>query len=128
MDENELKDRAKKLSGEFVAAMIAAVSAAGSQKALSERTGIHQSRISDYSNGNYDFSNLTVGTLIRLFPDLEIIYQHGQEKLAGAEEVFDKMEKRILAMFRKLDDDEKVLCFEMMSRTFGEKFKEETDR
>ncbi len=125
MDENELKDRAKKLSGEFVAAMIAAVSAAGSQKALSEQTGIHQSRISDYSNGNYDFSNLTVGTLIRLFPDLEIIYHHGQENLAGAEEVFDKMEKRILAMFRKLGDDEKVLCFEMMSRTFGEKFKEE---
>ena len=77
-------------------------------------------------NGNYDFNNLTIGTLIKLFPNLEIIYHSGQENPTGAGEVFDKMEKRMLAMFRKLNDDDKVICFEMMSRTFGEKFKEES--
>ena len=125
MDEETVKDRASKLAAVFVAAMASAVSAAGSQKALSKLTGIHQSRISDYTNGNYDFNNLTVGTLIKLFPDLEIIYHAGNANSAGAEQVFDKMEKRILAMFRQLDDDDKVLCFEMMSRTFGDKFKED---
>ena len=107
MDEDHVKERAKKLSAAFIAAMASAISTAGSQKALSERVGIHQSRISDSVDGNYDLNNITVGTLITI------------------EEFFDKMEKRILAMFRKLGDDEKVLCFEMMSRTFGERFKEE---
>lgn len=126
MDEDQVKERASRLGAVFVAAMSTAVSAAGSQKALSEITGIHQSRISDYMNGNYDFNNLTIGTLIKLFPNLEIIYHSGQENPTGAGEVFDKMEKRMLAMFRKLNDDDKVICFEMMSRTFGEKFKEES--
>lgn len=125
MDEDHVKERTKKLSAAFIAAMASAISTAGSQKALSERVGIHQSRISDYVNGNYDLNNITVGTLIKIFPELEIIYHADQRHSAGAEEVFDKMEKRILAMFRKLGDDEKVLCFEMMSRTFGERFKEE---
>ena len=124
MNDDSIRKRTDKLGTMFVVAMASAISAAGSQKALSVSTGIHQSRISDYTNGNYDFDHLTVGTLIKLFPHLEIIYHTDNVQSMGADQVFDKMEKRILAMFRQLDDDNKVLCFEMMSRTFGAKFKE----
>ena len=99
---------------------------AGSQKNFSEKTGIHQSRISDYANANYDFRNITVGTLIRLFPELNIIYRTGQES-NPSNEIFDIMEKRLLKIFQGLDLNKKVQCFEMMSRTFGEKFVEDAE-
>ena len=127
MNDTSLRNRSSKLSEAFVAAMAAAVSAAGSQKALSELTGIHQSRISDYANGQYDFNNLTVGTLIKLFPELEIIYHAGKHPGSDADQIFDKMEKRIMTMFRQLCDEDKLLCFEMMSRTFGQKFEDEKE-
>ena len=62
------------LADDFLEAMKEALKAYGSQKSFSQASGIHQSRISDYSNGNYDFENLTVGTLHKLFPNMRIIY------------------------------------------------------
>lgn len=67
---------------------------------------------------------MTIGTLIKLFPELEILYfrQPGE---ATADAMAEAVERRLLAMFRRLSTDNKVLCFEMMSRTFGNEFKQE---
>lgn len=121
--EEQLKLKTDMLAGDFVRAMAEAIKKAGSQKNMSEATGIHQSRISDYANGNYDFSNLTIGSLIRMFPDLSIVYfpQNGAPTCSDA---IRAIESRMLTMFWRLNVDDQVRCFEMMSRTFGERFKE----
>lgn len=122
--EEELSRLSKIFAEAFQAAMAESIRRAGSQKKLAEETGIHQSRISDYANGLYDFGSMTIGTLIKLFPELEILYfrQPGE---ATADAMAEAVERRLLAMFRRLSTDNKVLCFEMMSRTFGNEFKQE---
>ena len=122
--EDELSRLSKIFAEAFQAAMTEAIRRAGSQKKLSEETGIHQSRISDYANGQYDFGNMTIGTLIKLFPELEILYFR-QPNDAAADAMAEAVERRMLAMFRRLSTDNKVLCFEMMSRTFGNEFRTE---
>ena len=72
MKEEEIEDRVKELYSFFIKAISESIKEAGSQKNFSEKVGIHQSRISDYANANYDFKNITVGTLIRLFPEIQI--------------------------------------------------------
>ena len=119
--EEERTAAGKAFGGAFRRAMLEAIRRAGSQKKLSEETGIHQSRISDYVNGQYDFSGVTVGTLIKLFPELEILYFE-QPPSATEGDVGEAVERRLRAMFRRLSADEKVLCFEMISRTFGGEF------
>lgn len=104
--------------GAFRKAMLEAIRRAGSQKKLSEETGIHQSRISDYVNGQYDFSGIAIGTLIKLFPELDILYFQ-RVPFAMEDDIGEAVERRMLAMFRRLSADDKVLCFEMMSRMFG---------
>lgn len=95
----------------------------GSQKNLSDITGIHQSRISGYLNGTFDFNNLSIGTLIKLFPQLQISYfDTVKENADTSDEVFDLMEKRLLKMFRRLNAEDRILAFEMFSRTFGNKY------
>ena len=115
----------KAFAKDFRAAMLKAIQKAGSQKKLAEETGIHQSRISDYANGQYDFGSLTVGTLIKLFPELEILYFRSKLQAENDDDMAAAIERRMLAMFRSLPTENKVLCFEMMSRTFGDRFAEE---
>ena len=108
------------LSDDFLQAMSEAIKEYGSQKAMAEATGIHQSRISDYVNGNYEFENLTVGTLVKLFPGMRIVYREGEKKTPdGAMEV---LETRLLKIFRRLSVENKVLCFERVARTYGDGF------
>ena len=49
-----------------------AVRRAGSQTALAQRTGMNQSRISDYCRGRFAVENMTIGVLTRLFPKMLI--------------------------------------------------------
>lgn len=121
MTEEELKEKAKILSDAFMRAMAAAISESGSQKNFSDVTGIHQSRISDYVNGNYDFQNLNVGTLIKLFPDLEIIYSKNRPS-QPQDNAIDMLEKRLLIIFRGLDTERKISCYENVVRSYGEPF------
>ena len=116
-------EKIKSLESEFITAMKRLIEEKGSQKNLSEITGIHQSRISGYLNGTFDFNNLSIGTLIKLFPQLQISYFDTANATADtSSEIFDMLEKRLLKMFRRLNAEDKILAFEKMSRTFGDKY------
>lgn len=116
-------EKIKSLESEFLAAMKRLIEENGSQKNLSQATGIHQSCVSGYVNGSYDFSKLTLGTLIKLFPQLQISYFDTANATADtSSEIFDMLEKRLLKMFRRLNAEDKILAFEKMSRTFGDKY------
>ena len=120
MTEDDMIKQTKRLEAVFKAAVEEAISTAGTQKKLAEQTGIHQSRISDYSNGNYDFSNLTVGTLIKLFPNLDIIYN--PEAAAISDDAITAIEHRLLTLFRRLPVNDKILCYENIAKTYGDTF------
>lgn len=132
MIEDHFIEQKKRLSDAFEAAMADAIKAAGTQKKLAEQTGIHQSRISEYSQGNYDFSNLTVGTLIKLFPNLDIVYNINEA--GNNDEAISAIEQRLLTLFRRLPVNDKILCYENIAKTYGDTFeatqqrKEETKK
>lgn len=107
--------RQSELTEAFSRAVARAIKKSGSQKELAAQTGIHQSRISDYVNSRYDFSNLTVGTLIRLFPKLDIIYNTHDGASADSDRLLEEMEKRIIANFRHLSLSDKIVLFEEIS-------------
>lgn len=62
------------LSEDFIAAMSEAIRRYKTQKAFAEATGIHQSRISAYATGKIKFEELSVSTLLKMFPELHITY------------------------------------------------------
>ena len=120
MTEDDIIKQTRRLEEAFKSAVADAITSAGTQKKLAEQTGIHQSRISDYSNGNYDFSNLTVGTLIKLFPHLEIIYN--QDEPVADDDAMTAIEHRLLTLFRRLPVNDKILCYENVAKTYGDTF------
>ena len=123
MLEERISEQTLRLGKAFTVAVAEAIAKAGSQKKLSDAIGIHQSRISDYVNGNYDFSNLTIGTLIRLFPELEIMYFSDSSSLQK-DDAITVMEQRMLLLFRRLSVNDKVLCYENMAKTYGDTFRD----
>ena len=68
------------LKENFMKALSEAIGRAGSQTMLAKNSGMQQSRISDYLSGRYDFYNITIGSLLKLFSPLDAA---GAEKLHG---------------------------------------------
>ena len=113
------------LADDFLEAMEKALKNHGSQKAFAQASGIHQSRISDYSNGNYEFENLTVGTLHKLFPNMRIIYFPEQEISVRPDKTLEIINQRIQIILQRLSPEDRVHCFEMLARAYGDKLEEE---
>ena len=123
MVKNDIENKIKLMEIEFENAMKQIIQEAGSQKNLAEQTGMHQSNISGYLNGSFVFSNLTIGTLIKLFPELQIKYFNSiNEDSNNTQEIFDMLEQRLITMFHRLNSEEKIRCFEIVARSFGEKY------
>lgn len=59
------------LSQIFNDALRRSIAEAGSQTNLSKISGVPQNRISEYLSGGFEFKNMTVGTLIKLFPEIK---------------------------------------------------------
>jgi len=51
---------------------------AGTQSALAKIAGISQGRIADYLNNRYFVGNMTVSTLLKLFPEIELRFFDGE--------------------------------------------------
>ena len=110
-----------KLRAGFLIALREAIRRAGSQTELAKSAGMQQSRISDYLSERYELDNITIGTLRKLLQELELCY-FSSDINGTREEIADAIESRLLTLFRRLETSDKVLCFEMMARTFGDKF------
>lgn len=109
---NDLKDQ-------FIAALKDAVLSAGSQVELAKQASMHQSRISDYLNGRYEFENMTIGTLLKLFPELKIVYYPEQKQLDNQLE--QELEKQVIELFRGLSAEAKARYVVMVSAKFSDK-------
>lgn len=112
------------LQQQFISALREAIAEAGSQVELAKKIGMQQGRISDYLKGRYEFENMTVGTLLKLFPDLDIVYY--PKKTPKDNLIEQELEKQVMELFRGLSAEAKAKYVVMVSANFGEKIKDLT--
>ena len=110
------------LQQQFISALREAIAEAGSQVELAKKIGMQQGRISDYLKGRYEFENMTVGTLLKLFPDLDIVYFPNKKQSENLIE--QELEKQVIELFRGLSAEAKAKYVVMVSANFGEKMKD----
>ena len=91
-----------------------AVAKAGTQGALARKTGVPQSTISDYLNGNMNLS-----TLFKLFPELSVDFFGDIES-----EPRSLMEKQLLKLFANLSAEEQLEAITMIAAAFGKSSRE----
>lgn len=102
-----------KMKEDFLIALKDAIKMAGSQTKLAAQAGMHQSRISDYLSERYLFENITVGTLRKLFPKIQISYHTEQNH---SSEIEDELEQHMINIFRSLPPAEKIQLIVQLSR------------
>lgn len=97
-------------------ALIEAVKRAGTQSQLAQNANMAQGRISDYITGKYDIGNMTIDTLLKLFPEITISFFKDTEQ----DTVIPKMlEEQMLELFHSLDPNSQIKCFGLMCQKFG---------
>lgn len=103
---------------EFAQALRREIAKAGTQSALAEKSGMRQSQISDYLRGRFQLREITVGTLYRLFPQLEIRLQSETDEPEPASR---NMEALLAELYRSLPPEQQVRCFALVMANFGKK-------
>lgn len=109
---------------EILNALREAYKRAGTQEALARIAGISQGRIADYLNGRYAISNMTVSTLLRLFPDMIIEFFGKKAETPSAE----LRRAQLLKIFDGLTEEDQLAAIAMMAANFGEKIRQETKK
>lgn len=95
---------------------------AGTQEALARTAGISQGRIADYLNGRYAVGNMTVSTLLKLFPDMIIEFFGKKAETPSAE----LRRVQLLKIFDGLNEADQLAAIAMMAANFGENIRRET--
>lgn len=106
---------------DFLNALQEAYRRAGTQQRLASQIGISQSTIAGYFSGRYSVGNMTVSTLVKLFPNMVIDFFGGRSANLNN----DLLREQLLEIFDSLDDRSKVRMVAMAAAKFGEKLKEE---
>ena len=109
---------------DFLDALKEAVYRAKTQSALANKIGISQGTISDYLNGRCSIGNMTVTTLLRIFPNMVVDFFGGKTNQPD----IDAMRDELLEIFYSLDSRAKAKLVAMAAANFGEKLRKETKR
>lgn len=107
----------------FLESLEKAIKIAGTQAELAKVSNLHQGRISDYLNGRYDFNNITIGTLRRIFPELQMVFFRDQNNCPNDME--EELEKKVVEHFRLLSSAEKAEYMMLVAANFPDKIKAE---
>ena len=87
--------------------LVSACKRMGSQKALAEKTGIKQGRISDYINERYDVGNCSINTLRRFFPELRLVFFPDTDLTPDIQEI-NRMKQEYTEKLANLEKDRKL--------------------
>ena len=109
---------------DIITALKEAIKRAGTQTALAQRVGLSQGTISDYLNGRCSVGNMTVTTMLRIFPDMVIDFFGGK----SANEADNALRDQLLEIFEALDERGKIRLVAMAAANFGEELRKETKR
>ena len=85
---------------------------AGNQVKLAKSSGLSQGQLSDYFCGRRKIRNMTLGTLEKLFPELELRFWRTHDLLETS------IEQEIMDLIRDLPPVEKVRCLKMLAANF----------
>ena len=107
---------------DIITALKEAIKRAGTQTALAQRVGLSQGTISDYLNGRCSVGNMTVTTMLRIFPDMVIDFFGGK----SASEADNALRDQLLEIFNSLDERGKIRMVAMAAANFGEELRRET--
>ena len=94
----------------------------GGQVNLAKASTVSQGQISDYLCGRRKIQNMTIGTLEKLFPEIELIFFKKQIREA------DFVETEIIDIIHNLDPQEKAQCLKILAASFPNKILEESKR
>ena len=97
---------------------------AGTQTALAELAGVSQGRIADYLNQRCSIGNMTVKTLIQLFPDMVVDFFGGKSENPADNALRDQL----LEIFEALDERGKIRMVAMAAANFGDELRRETKK
>jgi len=76
-------------------AILDACRQAGGQRAFAKKRGLSQSWISDYISGHKQIRNMSIQTLYKFFPDLQLVFSdHEQSQAADLK----ALERRVAAL------------------------------
>lgn len=109
---------------DFITALREAIKRAGTQTELAHRVGISQGTISDYLNGRCSVGNMTITTMLRIFPDMVIDFFGGK----SVNQTDNILRDQLLEIFNSLDDRGKIRMVAMAAANFGEQLKKETKK
>jgi len=100
-----------------------ALEKAGTQTNLAEKTGISQGNLNNILNGKISIDKMTVGTLLRLFPEIEITFFREQRISAtlAPPPAGDSIDRKIFDFISRLTPDEKLDCLMFISAKFSDK-------
>jgi len=108
---------------EIEIALKEALKRAGTQLALAEKAGISQGNLNGLLNGKNKIENMTVGTLLKLFPDLEMKFSH-----SGLSNIkFDPLEEQALEVIHSLNMREKAKCLAIIAANFNKAVQYKSD-
>lgn len=110
-------EKAEMLKKDFVFAVETRIKEAGGQTKLAEMCGLRQATISDYSLGKTEIESLSVGTLLKLFPNFEMSFLGMSSKPTSISES-QSMEEELLKLFRGLTPPEKARCLLVIGAHF----------
>lgn len=107
---------------EILNALREAYQIAGTQSALAQLAGVSQGRIADYLNGRCSIGNMTVATLVKLFPDMRIdFFGRSDESLIN-----NDVKDQILEIFEGLNSKDQVRLLAMVAANFGDNLRNKT--
>ena len=96
-----------------LAALKEACSRAGNQLGLANRSGLSQGQISDYLCGRRKIKNMTLGTLEKIFPELELSFFKDQNATA-----VDPVESEIIQIVHSMSPSQKAYCLKIIAANF----------
>lgn len=105
---------------DFLNALREAYRRAGTQQKLADLVGVTQSTIAGYFSKRYSVGNMTVSTLVKLFPNMTINFFGDTTGNDGV----DRCRKMLLAVFDKLSPDDQLRCLSIVIANFPDQVKE----
>lgn len=94
---------------DIIAALKEACTRAGTQSNLAVKVGMGQGQISDYLCGRRDIENMEVRTLLRLFPDLKMIFFNDADPPRDNTPLVDSpIDSKLFKVIKDLSDEEKL--------------------
>lgn len=109
------------LKEKFIESLEQAIKKAGTQAELARLANMQQGRISDYLTGRYDFNNITIGTLRKIFPDLQVVFFQDHNNMNNNVEL--ELEKKVVEHFRLLSSSEKAEYMMLVAANFPGKIR-----